>query len=49
MSTGQDETNALFRKAVERARWAPSVHNTQPWHFIVRPDVLELRGDRIDS
>jgi len=45
MSTVQEETQALFRKAVERASMAPSVHNTQPWHFVVRPDVLELRGD----
>ena len=45
MSTVQEETKALFRKAVERASWAPSVHNTQPWHFVVRPDVLELHGD----
>jgi hypothetical protein len=45
MSTLQEETKALFRKAVERASWAPSIHNTQPWHFILRPDVLELHGD----
>ena len=45
MSTVQEETKALFGKAVERASWAPSVHNTQPWHFVVRPDVLELYGD----
>ena len=45
MSTVQEETKALFRKAVQRASWAPSVHNTQPWHFVVRPDVLELYGD----
>ena len=42
MSTVREETKALFRKAVERASLAPSVHNTQPWHFVVRPDVLEL-------
>jgi hypothetical protein len=45
MSTVQEETKALFRKAVERASLAPSVHNTQPWHFVVRPDVLELHAD----
>ena len=47
MSTVQGETKALFRKAVQRASWAPSVHNTQPWHFVVRPDVLELYGDSV--
>src|SRR4051812_17010234 len=32
--------------AADRGRLAPSVHNTQPWTFIVRPDRLELRADR---
>ena len=45
MSTVQEETKALFIKAVERASLAPSVHNTQPWHFVVRPDALELHAD----
>ena len=45
MSTVQDETKALIKEAVERASLAPSVHNTQPWHFVVRPDVLELHAD----
>jgi nitroreductase len=44
MSTVQDEKKALFRKAVERASLAPSVHNTQPWHFMIRPDALELHA-----
>jgi len=42
VSTAQEETKALFRKAVERASLAPSVHNTQPWRFVVRPAVLQL-------
>jgi hypothetical protein len=46
MSTVQEETKALFRKAVERASLAPSVHNTQPWHFVIRPDVLELHAEK---
>jgi hypothetical protein len=45
MTTVQEETKALLRKAVERASFAPSVHNTQPWHFVIRPDVLELHAD----
>jgi nitroreductase len=45
MATDQEEKKALFRKAVERASLAPSVHNTQPWHFVVRPDALELHAD----
>lgn len=27
------------------ARWAPSKHNTQPWHFVIRDDFLELYPD----
>ena len=45
MSTVQEDAKTLFRKAVERAILAPSIHNTQPWHFVVRPGVLELRAD----
>jgi hypothetical protein len=45
MSTVEEETKALFRRAVERASLAPSVHNTQPWHFVVRPDVLKLHDE----
>jgi nitroreductase len=44
MDTVQEETKEQFRKAVERASLAPSVHNTQPWHFVVRPDALELHA-----
>jgi hypothetical protein len=45
MTTVQEETKALLRKAVERASFAPSVHNTQPWHFVIRPDALEMHAD----
>ena len=45
MTTVQEETKALLRKAVERASFAPSVHNTQPWHFVIRPDALDLHAD----
>jgi nitroreductase len=34
-----------LRDAVARAILAPSVHNTQPWHFVLRDDALELRAD----
>jgi nitroreductase len=46
MSTVQEEKKALFKKAVQRASLAPSVHNTQPWRFVVRPDALELQADQ---
>src|SRR5690606_40952824 len=31
--------------AVEAARWAPSVHNTQPWPFAVTGEEISLRAD----
>ncbi|MEO3789549.1 hypothetical protein ABGB14_05020 [Nonomuraea sp. B10E15] len=31
--------------AVEAARWAPSVHNTQPWTFSVSEETISLRAD----
>ncbi len=34
-----------LRHVVEAAALAPSVHNTQPWQFTVRPDGLDLRAD----
>lgn len=37
---------ALLRRAAEQARLAPSVHNTQPWRMVIRPDVLEFYADR---
>lgn len=32
--------------AVDLARLAPSVHNTQPWRFVLHGDRLEIRADR---
>ncbi|MGH4026405.1 MAG: Acg family FMN-binding oxidoreductase [Pseudonocardiaceae bacterium] len=31
--------------AVEQALRAPSVHNTQPWRWRIRPDAVELHAD----
>jgi nitroreductase len=45
MTTVQEETKTLFRRAVARGRLAPSIHNTQPWRFLIRPDALELWVD----
>src|SRR6185312_15036503 len=36
-------TEALVA-AADAARLAPSVHNTQPWRWVVRGDRLELRA-----
>jgi nitroreductase len=45
MTSVQEETRELLRQAVARASLAPSIHNTQPWRFVVRPDALELHAD----
>ena len=45
MTTVQEDKKALFAKAAARAGLAPSVHNTQPWRFVIRPDSLELSAD----
>jgi nitroreductase len=37
---------AALEVAADRGRLAPSVHNTQPWTFVLFPDRLELRADR---
>lgn len=37
-------TNTLHRAAT-RAALAPSVHNTQPWHFVLTHDAVEIRSD----
>ncbi|MEO8888453.1 MAG: nitroreductase, partial [Jatrophihabitantaceae bacterium] len=37
---------AGLHRAVARATLAPSIHNTQPWRFVVRPDRLDVYRDR---
>ncbi|WP_327092489.1 hypothetical protein OIE66_18140 [Nonomuraea sp. NBC_01738] len=44
------ETNAVnwadaVRAAIGEARWAPSVHNTQPWSFAVTGQEISVRAD----
>lgn len=37
----------MWQRIVARAARAPSVHNTQPWRFLVRrDDTLEVHADR---
>jgi len=36
----------LLRQAAAAALLAPSVHNTQPWRFVLAEDVLEIHADR---
>ena len=35
-----------LRRAAVRATHAPSVHNTQPWRFVLRGSSLEIHADR---
>lgn len=37
---------AVFDRALRAATRAPSVHNTQPWRFVVAPPRIELYLDR---
>lgn len=36
----------VLAEAASAAGFAPSIHNTQPWRWIVRPDALDLYADR---
>ena len=40
---GTPEETARF--VIGAAVWAPSVHNTQPWRFAVRPGEISLYAD----
>jgi hypothetical protein len=35
----------MIRRAAARAALAPSVHNTQPWRFVLTGDTLEIYAD----
>lgn len=41
----EDSNYAVLRRAAERALRAPSIHNTQPWTFVIRQDALEIHAD----
>jgi nitroreductase len=44
-STGSAIPVEALRRAAVRATWAPSVHNTQPWYFVIGDGVLEVHAD----
>jgi nitroreductase len=43
MSNAEEVKKALVQ-AADAARFAPSIHNTQPWRWVVRDGALELFG-----
>jgi len=45
MATIGASGDSALSAAVTRAMLAPSVHNTQPWRFVLRPDALEIYAD----
>src|SRR3954467_7374146 len=45
-TTTVSTTAALLHRAAIRAMRAPSIHNTQPWRFVLTQDALEIHGDR---
>ena len=42
MSDVPTEVRQALLEAADAARYAPSIHNTQPWRWVVHPDRLEL-------
>ncbi|MDT4945352.1 MAG: hypothetical protein QOH14_2085 [Pseudonocardiales bacterium] len=44
-SEAQRELTKALRRAAVRATRAPSVHNTQPWQFVLNADTLEIFAD----
>ncbi|GAB1692644.1 Acg family FMN-binding oxidoreductase [Krasilnikovia sp. M28-CT-15] len=46
MTMCADSTAAILARAAAMAGYAPSVHNTQPWRWTIRPDRMELTAVR---
>src|SRR4029450_12553853 len=46
MGRSADRIARALEDAVDLGRLAPSVHNTQPWTFVLFSDRMELRADR---
>jgi hypothetical protein len=46
MSTTAETIPLVIENAVRAATRAPSVHNTQPWRFVVAPPLVEVHLDR---
>jgi hypothetical protein len=46
MTAHQTSRARALHDAIGRALLAPSVHNTQPWRFVLYPDRMEILADR---
>ena len=44
-AVGSEIPMEALRRAAVRATWAPSVHNTQPWQFVLGRQSLEVHAD----
>jgi hypothetical protein len=44
-SLSTEKRTAALRRAAVRATLAPSIHNTQPWRFVLGRDSLEIHAD----
>jgi hypothetical protein len=42
----QQDRSQTLRRAAVRATLTPSVHNTQPWRFVLSGNALEIHADR---
>jgi hypothetical protein len=45
VAPAESDLARTLRRAAVRATRAPSVHNTQPWRFVVRGDGLDIMAD----
>jgi hypothetical protein len=46
-SIAPSQVTIALRRAVGRGMLAPSIHNTQPWRFVLADDALEIHADPI--
>jgi len=45
MTTSTEPVPGWQQRAAVAATKAPSVHNTQPWRFVLKPDCVEIHAD----
>jgi hypothetical protein len=45
-SIAGEAADRILRHAAGRATLAPSIHNSQPWRFVLRPERIDVYADR---